>query len=161
MKYFFLLMLVLPTLLSAQQDCNCCTSSHEEFDFWIGEWAVHLQDGTLAGHNTISKEAGQCVLRENWKSAKGNFSGSSLNFYHPASGEWEQLWVDSSGTTLRLRGKLLNGIMVMKSEAAKNGSVNRIKWIPLKDGRVRQLWEILEEGKVKQVAFDGYYTRVK
>lgn len=150
-------------LIYAQPACS--TPQHSEFDFWLGNWEVRLQDGTLAGQNTITKEAGNCVLRESWESAKGDFTGSSLNFYDPETDRWEQLWVDSSGTVLRLQGAMKEGSMILQSPPAKNAEgkliVNRISWTPLEDGRVRQLWEILENEQVKQVAFDGYYRKME
>lgn len=163
MKIFSLAAILLITLQFnfAQQACN--SPQHSEFDFWLGNWEVHLQDGTLAGHNSITKEAGDCVLRESWESARGNFTGSSLNFYNSQTGSWEQLWVDSSGTVLRLQGVMKEGSMILQSTPAKNAAgetvVNRITWTPLEDGRVRQLWEVLENDQVKQIAFDGYYRR--
>ena len=36
-----------------------------EFDFWVGEWDVHIANGTFAGHNVIEKTQRGCVLIEN------------------------------------------------------------------------------------------------
>ena len=38
---------------------------------------------------------------------------------------------------------------------------NRITWTLAGDGRVRQLWEVLREGTVVRVPFDGYYRRAR
>jgi hypothetical protein len=38
--------------------------------------------------------------------------------------------------------------------------VDRITWIPLEDGRVRQVWEASRDyGNTWQVLFDGTYAR--
>jgi hypothetical protein len=37
--------------------------------------------------------------------------------------------------------------------------INRITWTLNEDGTVRQLWEILVEGEVTNVAFDGLYRK--
>lgn len=50
------------------------------FDFWLGEWDVHMEDGLNAGVNSITKEQGGCVLIERWTSVRGG-SGISLNYF--------------------------------------------------------------------------------
>lgn len=38
--------------------------------------------------------------------------------------------------------------------------LDRITWTPQEDGRVRQHWQMTNDGgKTWQVLFDGYYTR--
>jgi len=39
-----------------------------------------VMDGTKAGQNSIVKGEGNCVLRENWTSATGGYTGTSINF---------------------------------------------------------------------------------
>ena len=76
---------------------------------------------------------------------------------------WEQLWVDNSGNVLKLRGGPQGKAMVLSSDPLKAADgttvVNRITWTPGDDGRVRQLWELLRDGTVVQVLFDGYYKK--
>jgi hypothetical protein len=144
-------------------NCTCCTDDHSAFDFWVGSWEVKLPDGRLAGENQIEKIQGGCVLRENWKSSSGNFTGTSYNFYNPGTGLWEQLWLDTSGTILKLSGSRSDDQMVLQSEEVVNPdnsvSVQRITWTLLADGNVRQVWEVLRDGVSVQVIFDGLYTR--
>ena len=81
--------------LNAQTNsCNCCTEKHAEFDFWIGSWKVTNPDGTPAGTNIIEKVLDNCILRENWTSAVGNFTGTSSNFYNTKTNQWEQIWLE-------------------------------------------------------------------
>lgn len=147
-----------------QQECRCCDASYRAFDFWLGKWEVRLADGSPAGVNEITKEQGGCILREQWKSAKGGVTGTSLNFYNSSIDQWEQIWVDSSGNVLKLKGGPEGNQMRLASEPFKNAEgklvVNRITWTPNPDGSVRQHWEVLEDGKVSQVLFDGYYRKV-
>lgn len=150
----------------AQNDsCACCTEEHKAFDFWVGSWEVTNTDGTPAGFNTIVKSDGGCVVNENWVSAKAGYTGSSINFYNQRTGQWEQLWVDSTGAHLKLKGKRFGNSMVLSSEEFKNKdgvlNRNRITWTLKSDGTVRQLWEILEADKVVSIAFDGLYTKVE
>ena len=150
---------------TAQDDiCACCTEDHKAFDFWLGNWAVTNTDGSAAGQNTIVKDQDNCILRESWTSAAGGFTGSSTNFYNLISGEWEQLWIDNSGNHLKLKGKRIGNQMILSSDSyiRQDGKayINRISWTANADGTVRQLWEVLHEGRVVNVAFDGLYTKV-
>ena len=38
-----------------------------EFDFWVGEWDVHVANGTYAGSNSITSDYRRCVLIEDYK----------------------------------------------------------------------------------------------
>lgn len=152
-------------LVSAQSDsCACCTENHKAFDFWEGKWEVTNSDGTIAGTNTIEKIQTGCILKENWIGASGS-TGTSLNFYNLQTAQWEQLWVDNSGRHLKLKGNRVGNKMILSSEefTHTNDKVyrNRITWTLNADGSVRQLWEILEQEKVVNIAFDGLYKRIE
>lgn len=148
----------------AQDDaCACCSENHKAFDFWIGSWEVTNQDGSAAGKNLIEKIQGGCVLRETWTSAKGNFTGTSTNFFNPKTEQWEQLWVDNSGNVLKLAGTRTENQMILSSEPFEHTDgetyVNRIIWTYNGDGTVRQLWEVLKDDKVVNTLFDGLYKK--
>jgi len=144
--------------------CNCCSEDHKAFDFWIGNWEVTNTQGAVVGNNTITQIEGGCALRENWISAGGKVTGTSLNFYNATTKKWEQLWVDNSGTNLKLIGNRTENQMILSSEpyinASGNAVVNRITWTLNNDKSVRQLWEILQDGKVVNTAFDGLYRKI-
>jgi len=67
------------------------------------------------GDNSIEKMESNCVLREHWASSDGKFSGTSMNFFNPKTGQWEQLWVDSSGNHLKLEGNRTKNQMILTS----------------------------------------------
>ena len=150
-------------LLSQSDPCACCTDDHKAFDFWIGTWNVTNPDGTAAGRNVIEKKQDSCILKENWTSANGKFTGTSTNFYNLKSGQWEQLWIDNAGTHLKLKGNRIGNQMILSSDEFMHTDgknyVNRITWTSNEDGTVRQLWEVLQNGKVVNVAFDGLYRK--
>ncbi|NAS11169.1 hypothetical protein GTQ38_04105 [Flavobacteriaceae bacterium R33] len=152
-------------MLAQQENCGCCTEDHTAFDFWVGSWTVTNADGTAAGQNTIEKIENGCVLKESWKSAKGQFTGSSMNFFNKQSGSWEQLWIDNQGSHLKLKGNRKGNQMILSSDEFTHTDgktyVNRITWTMNEDGTVRQLWEVLHQGEVANVAFDGLYKRAK
>jgi hypothetical protein len=152
------------TILVAQNSpCACCTEAHTEFDFWIGEWEVTLPSGVKAGENTIIKEQAGCVLKESWKTANGNFTGTSFNYYNVRTREWEQLWLDVAGTILKLKGKRVANQMILRSDpvSQEDGSsqVQQITYTLNEDKSIRQLWEVLHDEVSVSILFDGLYTK--
>jgi hypothetical protein len=160
-----LLLIATLTANSQNKACNCCLDKHSEFDFWIGTWKVENPDGTEAGTNTVEKIQDNCMLRENWTSAKGNFTGTSNNFYNAKTKQWEQLWIDNQGGNLHIKGDRVGNQMILQSDEAINKDsqpfYHRITWTLNKDGSVRQYWETITNGKDVAVAFDGLYKKIK
>jgi hypothetical protein len=141
----------------------CASDAHRAFDFWIGSWEVRRPDGSVAGHNTIRRLMGGCVLHERYTTPTG-YEGESLNIYDASRGVWHQTWVDSGGLLLRLEGGLSDGRMVLEGETRDslgNATLNRITWSPLESDpdRVRQHWEVTRDGGLNwTTAFDGLYV---
>ncbi len=138
----------------------CSSPEHRQFDFWLGSWEVADTTGKVVGTNQISRVANGCGLNEYWRGANGK-NGTSLNWYEPGAAEWTQVWV-GLGLYLRLSGGIEEGKMILSGERETPQGVvtDRINWIPLGDGRVRQIWEISRDGgKSWGVTFDGLYTR--
>ena len=162
----FIAILIMSSNLSAQStNCDCCTEKHAEFDFWIGTWTVTNPNGTPAGTNTIDKIQDHCVLRQNWTSAKGNYTGTSSNFYNSQTKQWEQIWLDNQGGTLHLKGSRTGNQMILQSDELKTDKdqpyFHRITWTLNEDGTVRQYWETITNGKDIIVAFDGLYKKTQ
>lgn len=140
---------------------GCDSPEHRAFDFWLGEWNVHVAGGKLAGSNSIRREIGGCVLHERYDTGRG-YSGESFNLYDAPRKVWHQTWVDSTGMLLVLEGGLREGSMVLEGRTTgSDGKVtrHRISWTPNPDGSVRQLWESSGLAGEWAVAFDGKYTR--
>jgi hypothetical protein len=136
----------------------------DDFDFWLGRWEVRQPNGTLLGHNTVTKGDGGCSVRENWQSATGG-SGTSLNFYLPSREQWRQVWTGSGGTFIDMTGSLQDGDMVMEGtiEYAEPNRVVAIRgrWTVAPDGRVRQrIEEFNIAGGTWDLWFDGFYRRL-
>lgn len=134
-----------------------------EFDFWVGEWEVHSAGGQLAGTNVIEAAHKGCVLVENWQSATGG-TGGSMNYLDHASGEWVQVWIDSGGGQIDIRGGLTEEGMLLAGQIhyAANGTTLPFRglWTPLPDGRVRQLFQqSSDNGETWQTWFEGFYSR--
>ena len=144
----------------------CALPQHRQFDFWLGEWELRDAAGKLAGHNRITSVHNGCALLGEWQ-GNGGVTGSSLNLFDKERQRWHQTWVDSGGGLLTLEGGLEDGAMSLRGTSTEAGppakrSLQRIRWQPQADGRVRQLWEASQDdGKTWTVAFDGWYTRRK
>jgi hypothetical protein len=135
-----------------------------EFDFWVGEWDVHTADGKLAGRNVIESSHRGCVLIENWTGAGGS-TGTSMNYYDAAAGEWVQVWTDAGGSQITIRGGLTDAGMLLEGQIhyAATGTTTPFRglWTPQSDGRVRQFFEQSNDaGKSWVPWFEGYYSRV-
>lgn len=135
----------------------------KEFDFWLGEWDVHIADGRFAGSNSIKRAEQGCVLIENWSSAGGG-GGHSINYFDASSDEWVQIWNDASGSQINIRGNLGPEGMLLTGHIhyVGNGTTAPFRglWTPLPDGRVRQFFEQSnDEGKSWTAWFEGFYSR--
>ena len=143
--------------------CQCCNEKHAEFDFWVGTWNVTNPDGTPAGKNSIEKIQDNCVLRENWTSAKSGYTGTSHNFFNGKTKQWEQIWLDNQGQSLHLKGHKVGNKMILRTDDEINEEgltfYHQLTWTANEDGTVRQLWETFTNGKEVSIAFDGLYKK--
>ena len=135
----------------------------QDFDFWIGEWDVHLRNGTPAGSNVIEPIERGCALTERWTSITGG-TGMSVNYLDKATDEWVQIWNSEAGGQIIVRGGLTDNGMAMEGYINYIGSGTtapfRALWTPLPDGRVRQYFEQSNDGGDSWVPwFEGFYTR--
>lgn len=138
-------------------------AAFSEFDFWIGEWDVHVANGTYAGSNRIDRAQHGCVLIEYWSSATGG-TGTSINYLDKRSGEWVQIWNDAGGNQINIRGGMTPDGMSLTGTIhyVANGTTAPFRglWTPMQDGRVRQFFE---QGAVTDETwspwFEGFYSR--
>lgn len=158
-------LVVFQPLVTAQDNCNCCTEQHKEFDFWLGSWNLVKPDGTIAGTNKIVKQQGNCIIRENFKSAKSQYTGTSINFYNTKSKQWEQIWTDNSGKILHLKGNRTGNKMILRSDDEEDRNGNQfyfqVTWTLNKAGSVRQYYEKVDNNGNHSVVFDGLYKKIK
>lgn len=139
--------------------------SFRDFDFWVGEWDVHVAGGTYAGSNVIERAQRGCVLIENWTSATGG-SGMSINYLDKATDEWVQIWNAEGGSQINIRGGMTDEGMRLAGQIhyVGNGTTApfRALWTLLPDGRVRQFFEQSNDGGDTWVPwFEGFYSRVQ
>jgi len=138
-------------------------ASFSAFDFWVGEWDVHIAGGALAGKNRIERAERGCVLTENWTSTGGG-TGSSINYVDKITGEWVQIWNSASGSQINIRGGITDDGMLLTGTIHYVSSATtapfRGLWTPMPDGRVRQFFEQSSDGGETWAPwFEGFYTR--
>ena len=134
-----------------------------DFDFWLGEWVVHVAGGQQAGTNSITSIESGCMILEEWTNAAGG-TGTSINYLDNVTGEWVQIWNDASGSQINIRGGLTDEGMLLVGyiHYVNNGTTQPFRglWTLLEDGRVRQFFEnSTDDGKTWQSSFEGFYTR--
>ncbi len=153
--------------LIAEMSVQAFPCEHQEgfrdFDFWLGEWDVHLASGTYAGSNVIESTERGCLLTEHWTGASGG-TGMSVNYLDKASGEWVQVWNAAGGSQIIIRGGMTDDGMALEGyiHYVANGTTApfRALWTPLPDGRVRQYFEQSNDDGVSWVPwFEGFYSR--
>lgn len=153
--------------LVADMNVRAYPCEHDEafraFDFWAGEWDVHVASGAYAGSNVIEAEQRGCVLVERWHSATGG-TGMSINYLDKATDEWVQVWNDSGGNQINIRGGLSDEGMLLIGTihyvASDTTLPFRGLWTPMPDGRVRQFFEQSgDDGKTWSAWFEGFYSR--
>jgi hypothetical protein len=139
---------------------SCEGPEFHQFDFWLGDWEV-TSGQQVVGTNDITSILKGCVIHEHWAGAKG-LRGESFNFFDRQTGKWNQVWVDDTGSVLRLTGSSAEGKMTLEGENAAGGKPvrHRIVWRSNQDGTVRQVWTTSTDGgKTWSVAFDGLYRK--
>lgn len=130
------------------QKTPCSGEKYSQFDFWEGTWMVYDTKGKLLGTNKLIKMQSNCVLQENWGSKTGPNRGTSYNYYNKTDDSWNQVWIDNTGFSLVLKGNLVDGKMVLKSDiikTEKGNYFNQITWSKNKDNSVTQIWEYRNE----------------
>ena len=153
--------------LVSQMSVQAFPCAHQEgfrdFDFWIGEWDVHLANGTQAGSNDIKSIERGCALTEHWTGASGG-TGMSINYLDKSSGKWVQVWNAANGAQINIRGGLTDDGMLLEGyiHYVSNGTTAPFRglWTLLPDGRVRQNFEQSNDnGKTWVPWFEAFYTR--
>jgi hypothetical protein len=148
------------TVAGAAPAGACDTEAYREFDFWLGRWEVHLEDGRKAGRNRITRTGDGCLIEEHWIGVNGG-EGRSMNFHDPSSGRWRQVWV-SGDSLIDIAGGLEAGEMILEGDIRYRASGEvlpfRGRWRVLEDGRVRQFFEELR-GDTWEPWFEGFYSK--
>lgn len=144
---------------------TCSAPEFRAFDFWVGEWDV-VVTGTenRAGSSVISKENADCVITEHWTSARGPYTGQSLNMYDRVTGHWNQYYMDSTGEVTRFTGDPIEHGMRLVDPAnvvagQEGPKHTRMTFTANADGTVRQHGETSADGATWTTDYDLTYRR--
>lgn len=158
----------LPLVIMAQEaspSSPCQSQGHDEFDFWVGKWAVFVPGtDSLLGHNHIRRTMKGCVVEEHWTGATG-FTGKSFNTYNPSDSSWSQVWVDQSGAEYHFMGRKQGQVMQLYSQAGNLATPTLFDMSYTYDSErdiVLQHWQMSRDfGKSWSTVFLGEYRREK
>src|SRR5436190_3738885 len=100
--------------------CNA-KGEHHQLDFWIGEWNV-TSEGRAVATSSIQRIIGGCVVFENYSQAEG-FAGESFTFYDSTLKQWQQTWVDNTGTVSEFTGSFKDGAMRLEGVTHRNTGI--------------------------------------
>ncbi|WP_271438615.1 hypothetical protein [Pontixanthobacter luteolus] len=139
----------------------CASEEHGGFDFWVGTWDVYpTGSDSMVGQSRIERTHNGCAVIENWMPANGR-TGSSLNHYDPASGQWHQKWVGSGGGAVEFTGGVTGGKMVLTGNWPSPQTPHqliRMTYTANDDGSVRQFGEgSTDHGLTWSASFDFIY----
>jgi len=157
------------TYLLAQKPCS--SPEYRQFDFWLGEWEVFAKNGKKAGDSRITLILDSCIILEEWTSASIinglRYAGKSFNTWNALSGQWQQTWVDNTGSSTEyLKGKFsdrklefLTGEFQFKPDTM---AIRRLTFYNLSPDKVRQHGEISKDkGRGWVTEYDLEYRRKK
>jgi hypothetical protein len=171
MKRFIVLLVIFFAVLPSFAQKPCSRPEFRQFDFWIGEWEAFGPNGKKGGDSKISLILDSCVILEEWTSANPQqgltYSGKSFNTYNTATRQWQQTWVDNTGSTTEfLRGEGKDGKVVYYADhvvdAKGKAFMRRLTFTKLNEDKVRQFGERSDDsGKTWTTEYDLEYRRKK
>src|SRR5580700_4841623 len=91
----------------------CSAPAYREFDFWLGEWDVFEEGGSVKeAQVTVSPVQNNCGLREQYNGVDGS-GRESLSMYDPSAAEWQQTWLSNRGQIVVIHGNLQGQAMML------------------------------------------------
>lgn len=149
------MLLLLTTLMlvqTPQPSAGCeAVSEYRLLAAWVGEWSVKNAAGANAGTSRVERSPDGCGLLEHWEGrnpAGQPVPGTGLHAFDRASQGWRHLWVDATGFTAVLTGKVESGHVVYERTSTQLGGVERRHRMTLApaDGVIVQTGEHSDDG---------------
>ena len=169
MRFVILILIVYCSQLLCAQPLPCSQPEFRQFDFWIGEWEAFGKNGKKAGDSKISLILDSCIILEEWTSVSAvqglRYAGKSFNTWNSAAKEWQQTWVDNTGTTTAFtHGKYADRKIVFATDPFRFSkdtmAVRRLTFFDLEKNKVRQVGEISKDNGVNwAIEYDLEYRR--
>ena len=140
----------------ASKPLPCSAPAYREFDFWLGEWDVFEEGGSVKeAQVTVSPVQNNCGLREQYNGVDGS-GGESLSMYDPSAAEWQQTWLSNRGQIVVIHGNLQGQAMMLSGTDHTRGGHRLVRgvWKPESAG-VRETAETSsDDGKTWTPWFD-------
>ena len=117
---------------ATSQPPPCSAPAYREFDFWLGEWDVFEEGGSMKeAQATVSRAQNGCGLREQYNGTDGS-SGESLSMYDPSAAEWQQTWLSNHGQVVVIHGTLNGQAMILTGTDHSGGGRRLVRgvWKP-------------------------------
>lgn len=144
----------------AQKPCMF-EAGYRQFDFWVGEWDVFVQDRKVGTSNVKILQQG-CIIEENW--ATPVQTAQSFNFYNPVTKKWHQSYMDSTGGNWMMDGEYKDGALRYEGYiySPQGQTMVHMTFFNLGADKVRQTAETSTDGgKTWTSVWDGLYIRHK
>jgi hypothetical protein len=130
-------------------------------DFWLGHWRATWDGGS--GTNTVTRELGDRVIVERFEaSGDESFSGLSVSVDDPSTGQWQQTWVDSSGSYWAfVGGPQEDGSFVFATPGPVDADqvYKRMVFSDIRDDAFEWRWEFSPDGAVWAPRWAIHYDR--
>jgi len=126
----------------------CDSPEHARLDFWIGEWDVLAESGTVVAQTLVQRILDGCAVEQTWAASDG-MRARGLFFYFERTGRWHLTWVETRGLLLRLDGHERDSALVFSGDAPGRDGVtvhHEFSLERLENGRLRQAWRQTREG---------------
>jgi hypothetical protein len=128
-----------------------CQGQIPEFlqaDFWVGNWQVTAENGPQLGASEVKKDLEDCLIEENFETAKG-FKSRSFLYFDFVVEKWFRSYADNTGQHVELSGVLEGDALVLRGEEVGPGGKQldlRVILAPASAGGVRQTFEVSKDG---------------
>jgi hypothetical protein len=145
-----------PALYAWAPEPPCSASAYHQFDFWVGDWDVFEEGGSVKeAHAIVTWVQNGCGLREQYNGTDGS-SGESLSMYDPTTAQWQQTWVSNRGQIVLIQGNLQDQSMVLggTDHSPAGRRLVRGVWSPEKNGVRETAERSSDDGKSWAPWFD-------
>ena len=132
----------------------CDSPEHARLDFWLGEWEVRTESGSVAAQTSVQRTLDGCAVEQTWTASDG-MRARGLFFYFERTGRWHLTWIETRGLLLRLDGQEREGALVFSGDAPGGDGVtvhHEFSLERLEDGRLRQTWRQARDGAEESAA---------
>lgn len=141
-------LLLLTQLCWAQLEPSASLHETKHMNMKVSNWSP--DDSVRYSHSNMnfSNSRNAKIVNEYWTESN-TLLGKCSNTFNTKDSTWTQLWTSSDGHTIKLKGRSIGNKLVLESDWFENEDQerfkNRITYTNKKNGRVSQVWNIVDE----------------